>query len=109
MADALLSCKPRDFWAELQRVNRSGKSQVSVPSVDGIPSGPAISSHLASKLHRTLNSHDSSPAESILNSVSAHLSSDDLASVEFSSECVFDALRHLKPIKSDGSAFCLIT
>ena len=85
-------------------MNKRGKSRVSVPSVDGISGDPAISNHFASKLHDILNSHDSSSVESILNSVSSSLSSDDLASVEFSSECVFAALRHLKPSKSDGSA-----
>ena len=80
------------------------KSQDSLPSVDGISGGPAIANHFATKLHNILNSYDSSSAESILNSVSTSLSSDDLESVQFSPEKVLATLRHLKPSKSDGSA-----
>ena len=74
MAEALLSSKSRDFWCEVQRVNKKGKPRVSVPSVDGISDDPDISNHFASKLHSLLNSHDSCSVDNILNSISSSLS-----------------------------------
>ena len=98
MADAL-ACSSRDFWGEVKHINRQ-------PSGHGLisTSGRDTSANLWSdKLQSLLNSSDTASCDALTNSLSDSLSSSDLESIQFSSECILQAICNLKLSKSDGS------
>ena len=103
MAAALASSNSRDFWHQVHCVNRSKKSSP-VSSVDGVSGASRISQRFSAKLHGVLNVCDCTERDALLSSLQSSLSSEDLASVAVTEECVVDAFSHLKCGKGDGSS-----
>ena len=102
MAEALASSNTKNFWQQVQSVNRSWKPPLAY-SIDGHPGVSNISNLFSPKLQRILNSQDIDKRDSLLSNASHSLQCDDLHSVTISEECVIDAFSHLKHGKSDGS------
>ena len=103
MAAALASSNSRDFWHQVHCVNRSKKSSP-VSSVDGVSGASRISQRFSAKLHGVLNVCDCTERDALLSSLQSSLSSEDLALVAVTEECVVDAFSHLKCGKGDGSS-----
>ena len=103
MAAALASSNSRDFWHQVHCVNRSKKSSP-VSSVDGVSGASRISQLFSAKLHGVLNVCDCTERDALLSSLQSSLSSEDLALVAITEECVVDAFSHLKCGKVDVSS-----
>ena len=102
---ALSQSRHKDFWREVQKVNRSsrGNSQ-STSCVDGCVRDSDISCLFEGKLKSLLNSQDDLESRSnLLTVIETSLSSDDLVSSNISPEVVSMALKRIKPGKSDGT------
>ena len=102
---AFSQSRHKDFWREVQKVNRSsrGNSQ-STSCVDGCVRDSDISCLFEGKLKSLLNSQDDLESRSnLLTVIETSLSSDDLVSSNISPEVVSMALKRIKPGKSDGT------
>ena len=102
MADALASSLC-NFWGEVKRINRNPSSCGSVSTLDGISAQDNIANLWSNKLLSLLNLSDNVSCDALTNSLSDSLSSSDLESIQFSPECIFQAICNLKLSKSDGS------
>jgi len=105
MAEALASSSSRNFWNEINNVNRSFSQRPShAPVADGIRREADIANVFSSKISSLLSSANLESNDSLLHQLMDHLTSEDLSSVTVSSSCVRSAFKLLKPHKADSTS-----
>ena len=104
MASALASSNSRNFWKEVQSVNKAHRRKTpAAPVVDGIHGDADIAKHFANKLQSLLTSASVSTSDSILDHCSCDLPDQDFQIPLVSVECVHPAFIRLKRHKNDGT------
>ncbi len=86
----------------MNNLNRSRRTP-SAPVVDGLHGDAAIADHFSDRLSALLSADNDVNRNQLLDQICKDLSTDDLASVSISVECVQSAFQLLKPHKLDGS------